>query len=282
MTNAIAPTSQWTAAARARESAREDRLFDDPLAAALAGPEGFTWLERMEAAAHSESPGLYPVIRTRFFDDFLLDACGRLGVRQVVLPAAGLDTRAFRLDWPSGTRLYEMDQPEVLDAKEEVIDQAAAKPGCERRTVGVDLKEKSWPKALLAAGYEAEEPSVWLIEGLLFYLSRTDVDGLLEKVGELTATGSHLGLDLMNRGLFFSPVSWPMQAALARRGAPGRFGTNSPETFLARHGWDAEVTQPGERGANYGRWTSPKVPRQVPGLPRSFLVRARKRDTRGR
>jgi methyltransferase (TIGR00027 family) len=277
-TNPIAPTSQWTAAARARESEREDRLFDDPLAAALAGPEGFTWLERMEAAAHSDSPGLYPVIRTRFFDDFLLDACGRLGVRQVVLPAAGLDTRAFRLDWPSGTRLYEMDQPEVLEAKEDVIGRAGAKPGCERHTVGVDLKEATWPEALLASGYTADEPSVWLIEGLLFYLTRPAVNGLLEKMGELTTTGSQLGLDLMNRGLFFSPVSWPMQAALARRGAPGLFGTNSPETLLARHGWEAEVTQPGEEGANYGRWTSPKVSRQVPGVPRSFLVRARKHD----
>jgi methyltransferase (TIGR00027 family) len=276
MSNPIAPTSQWTAAARARESEREDRLFDDPLAAELAGPEGFAWLERLEAAARSESPGLYPVIRTRFFDDFLLDSCRRLGVRQVVLPAAGLDTRAFRLHWPSGTRLYEMDQPEVLDAKKGMIDGAGARPGCERRTVGVDLKEESWPEALRGAGYKEEEPSVWLIEGLLFYLSRTAVNGLLEKVGELTATGSHLGLDVMNRGLFFSPVTWPMQAALTRRGAPGRFGTNDPETLLARHGWEAEVTQPGEEGANYGRWSMPMTPRRVPGLPRSFLVKARR------
>lgn len=281
MADAIAPTSQWTAAARARESAREDRLFDDPLAAAMAGPEGFAWLDRMESAARSESPGLYPVIRTRFFDDFLLDACGRPGIRQVVLPAAGLDTRAFRLDWPPGTGLYEMDQPEVLNAKEAVIDEAAAKPGCERRTVGVDLKEDTWPDALLTAGYKAEEPSVWLIEGLLFYLTRTDVDAVLEKVSELTTIGSLLGLDLMNRGLFFSPVTWPMQAALARRGAPGRFGTNDPESLLARHGWEADVTQPGERGANYERWPRPKVPRQVPGLPRSFLVRARKKGDPG-
>jgi O-methyltransferase involved in polyketide biosynthesis len=79
-----------------------------------------------------------------------------------------------------------------------------------------------------------------------------------------------LGLDLMNRGLFFSPLAWPMQTALARRGAPGRFGTNTPETLLAAHGFDADVTQPGEDEANFGRW-----PRAMPGLPRSFLVRAR-------
>jgi hypothetical protein len=102
------------------------------------------------------------------------------------------------------------------------------------------------------------------------------VHGLLEKVGTLTASGSLLGLDVMNRGLFFSPVSWPMRAALARRGAPGRFGTNDPETLMARHGWEADVTQPGEEGTNFGRWPRPMVPRRLPGLPRSFLVKARR------
>ena len=279
--NPTAPTARWMAAARARESERADRLFDDPLAAALAGPEGFAWLERMEAAARSDSPGLYPVIRTRFFDDFLLDSCKRLGVRQVVLPAAGLDTRAFRLDWPSGTRLYEMDLPEVLDAKETVIDEARARPGCERLAVGVDLKEETWPEALLDGGYRPESPSVWLVEGLLFYLTRSAVNGLLEKVGALTAADSLLGLDVMNRGLFFSPVAWPMQAALVRRGTPGRFGTNAPETLLDRHGWTANVTQPGEEGANFGRWPRSPVPREVPGLPQSFLVKARRRADEG-
>jgi len=265
------------AAARARESERTDRLFDDPLAAALAGPEGFAWLERMESAAHSDSPGLYPVIRTRFFDDFLLDACSRLEVRQVVLAAAGFDARAFRLVWPSDTRLYEMDLPEVLNTKEEVIGEAGAEPNCERLTVGVDLREAIWPEALVACGYRSDRPSVWLIEGLLYYLRWPDVHGLLEKVRSLTATDSLLGLDVMNRSLFFSPMAWPMQAALARRGAPGRFGTNGPAALMARHDFEADVTQPGEEGANFGRWPRPIVVRVVPGVPRSFLVRARRR-----
>ncbi len=100
--------------------------------------------------------------------------------------------------------------------------------------------------------------------------------GLLGKVSALTATGSLLGLDVMNRGLFFSPFMWPQQAALARRGALGLFGTDDPETLMARHGWEADVTQPGEEGANFGRWPRPMVPREVPGLPRGFLVKARR------
>lgn len=276
LTNPLAPTSQWMAAARARESERADRLFYDPLAAALAGPEGFAWLEHMKAAAWSHGPGLYPVIRARFFDDFVLDSCRRLGMHQVVLAAAGLDTRAFRLDWPSQTKLYEMDLPEVLDTKEEVIGKAGARPNCERLTVGVDLREATWPEALVARGYRPERKSVWLIEGLLYYLTRPAVHRLLDKVRSLTAADSALGLDVMNRGLFFSPMTWPMQAALARRGAPGRFGTNNPEKLMARHGFEANVTQPGEEGANFGRWPKPILPRAVPSLQRSFLVRARR------
>ncbi|MEA2181353.1 MAG: hypothetical protein QOF69_538 [Solirubrobacteraceae bacterium] len=274
--NPIAPTSRWMAAARARESERARPLFSDPLAAALAGPEGFAWLRHMKTAAWSDGPGLYPVIRTRFFDDYLRDACRRLGAHQVVLAAAGLDTRAFRLDWPPGTRVYELDLPEVLRAKAGVIENSAAKPTCERQTVAVDLREATWPQALLAAGYEPQRQSIWLIEGLLFYLPAAAVDELLARVGSLTATGSLLGLDVMNSDLFRSPLAWLLHTALARRGAPGRFGTNDPETLMRRHGFDADVTQPGENGANFGRWPTPMLPRQVPGLPRSFLVRARR------
>jgi methyltransferase (TIGR00027 family) len=125
--------------------------------------------------------------------------------------------------------LYEIDLPAVLNPKEDTIDKAGATPNCKRLTVAVDLQEATWPEALLASGYQPERPSVWLIEGLLYYLARPAVQALLEQVRPLTAVDSLLGLDLMNRGLFFSPLAWPMQAALARRGAPGRFGTNTPE-----------------------------------------------------
>ncbi|MBA2693730.1 MAG: SAM-dependent methyltransferase [Rubrobacter sp.] len=271
-TNPVAPTSRWMAAARAKETEREDRLFHDPLAADLAGEDGFDWLERMEPAAGG--PGMYAVVRTRFFDDFLMEACESFGIRQVVLAAAGLDTRAFRLKWPSGVRLFEMDLPEVLDHKEDVVENAGAAPICERSMVRADLAQETWPKDLLGSGYDPDEPSVWLIEGLLFYLPRDAVHNLLDDIGELAAPGSRLGLDLMNWNLLFSPVAWPQLAALARRGAQGRFGTNAPEAFLARHGWEADATQPGEEGANFGRLPNRPAHRGLPGIPRSFLVTA--------
>ena len=254
-------TSRWIAAARARESQRLDRLFDDPLAAALAGPEGFAWLDELEHAQPWGEPALYVVVRTRFFDEFLLRASWGAGARQVVLLAAGMDARAFRLGWPPGTRLYELDRPEVIDAKDAVASRAGAHPTCERQTIGVDLGNPSWSDALLSAEYEAQEWSVWLAEGLLFYMTEAATRALLRGASVLAAPHSQLGADLVNRDLLGSPVMWPLLEALSRRGAAGCFGTNDPEALFAEHGWEAEVTQPGEREANYGRWPYPVAPR---------------------
>ena len=262
------------AAARALESRRPDRLFDDPLAAAFAGREGFAWLDGMELSRVWGGPGLYIVIRTRFFDDFLLSSCQSIGARQIVLLAAGMDARAFRINWPSQTRLYELDRPEVLAAKETVLTRTGVRPACERHAIGADLGHPSWSEALLGAGYEAREPSVWLAEGLLFYMAEATVHLLLGTVGTLTTPRSRLGVDLVNEELLRSPTMWPLLSTFAWRGLVGCFGTNHPEALFAEHGWGAQVIQPGEQGANYGRWPYPVARREVPGVPRMFLVRA--------
>ncbi len=119
----LASTARWTAAVRAQESAREDRLFNDPWAAALAGPEGAAWIE------HRPPGSTVPIaLRTRFFDDFVQRIAAQDGIRQIVLMAAGLDTRAFRLPWPERTRLFELDQFTVLKYKDQVLAAAGAQP----------------------------------------------------------------------------------------------------------------------------------------------------------
>src|SRR5205823_14293863 len=115
-------------------------LFNDPAADALAGGEGFKWLERF--ADPRTPPGTanpYFAIRTRFFDEFLLKTSHDAGVKQVVLLAAGMDTRAFSLPWPVKTRLYEIDSVEVLARKQSVLDRMGLKPACERHVVCADL-----------------------------------------------------------------------------------------------------------------------------------------------
>jgi O-methyltransferase involved in polyketide biosynthesis len=162
----VGETALGAAMMRARESLRPDRLFDDPYADAFvaAAPEAFAdgpadsdngALAALEAAFSSAV-----VVRTRFYDDYLLAACAA-GCRQVVLLAAGLDTRAFRLNWPDRVRLFELDLPEVLAFKEGVLARRRAAPRCARTALPVDLRE-DWPAQLTDAGFE---PSHIAVEG---------------------------------------------------------------------------------------------------------------------
>src|SRR5258708_2986712 len=130
----LASTARWTAAIRAHESEYADRLFHDPWAALLAGQTGQSWNDclSIEANRVNEAP---MVIRTKFFDDFLLRVTTEHQVHQIVMVAAGMDTRAFRLTWPERTRLFELDQPELLAQKEQLLSSAGASPTCWRQTI---------------------------------------------------------------------------------------------------------------------------------------------------
>jgi methyltransferase (TIGR00027 family) len=278
ITDPISLTARLTAAARARESRRPDRLFDDPLASALAGPEGVAFMERLEAAGRvpsaagpTENP--YIAIRTRFFDDFLERAVKESGARQVVLLAAGLDTRAYRLDWPEGTRLFELDRPEVIAAKQDVLDRASARARCDRRVLGVDLSG-SWSDLLTAADFDPRQLSVWLIEGLTPYLDEEAAGTVVDRSAVLAATGSCLGADVIGRTFLESPWTQSTLDMMAREGAPWKFGTDQPEAFFAARGWRARISRPGAPDASPGRWPYPVLPRDFPGIPNTFLVTA--------
>jgi GrpB-like predicted nucleotidyltransferase (UPF0157 family) len=189
------------------------------------------------------------------------------------LLAAGLDSRAFRLAWPPETAVWEVDQPDLLALKAQRLG-ADAQPRCGRETVAADLTQADWPERLTAAGLDPTLPSAWLAEGFFEYLDAVAVERVLAALSKLAARGSRLGTDFVSEDFLAHPWMGDYLRALAERGMPWRFGTNTPETLLARHGWQADVRQPGEAGADFGRWPWPVAPRETPGLPRSFLVTA--------
>ncbi|HEX5117648.1 MAG TPA: SAM-dependent methyltransferase [Pseudonocardiaceae bacterium] len=200
VTSGVGLTAITAAAARAVESSRPDRLLDDPLATAFvaaantATPLPVRWPDRDAALSDREILLLhgsgYVGLRTRFGDDELRHAC-LTGAGQVVVLAAGLDTRAFRIDWPEGVRLFEIDLPSMLEFKDEVLREQGAVARCARTAVAVDLRE-DWTSALADAGFDAGSPSVWLAEGLLQYLSAGAERALFERIHDLSAPGSHL------------------------------------------------------------------------------------------
>jgi methyltransferase (TIGR00027 family) len=262
----LASTAYWTAAVRARETARADRLFDDPWAGALAGREGMAWLER-----RSPESVVPMVLRTRFFDDFLLRVVTDEGVRQIVLMAAGLDTRAFRLRWPERTLLFEVDQPSLFEDKERTLRAAAAVPTCSRHVVAVDLTA-DWETALAAAGFDRERPAAWLLEGFLFYLPTAGLAALLDRVTSLAAPGSHVGFDVINSITLTSELTRGWVEMQAISGAPWIGTMDDPEGFLAARSWRARAIPLGAPEAAYGRWPYPAVPRTVPGMPHLWFV----------
>jgi methyltransferase (TIGR00027 family) len=246
----VGATSRLTAAARARETARPDRLFDDRFAVHLAGQDGFEALDRHNAglaAAGRASPNPVFAIRTRFFDDFLLAHTVERGVRQVVLVAAGLDVRAFRLAWPVDTRVFELDQDEVLADKDVVLHEHDGVPTCDRVVVPVDLREP-WRDRLVDAGYRTADPAVWLAEGLTFYLSESAVRTLFGDIAHLARPGDALGCDFVT------------QLPPATDAAKG-FITDDPAALFRGCGWHFERYAFDSESERLGRpWPSPVRP----------------------
>jgi methyltransferase (TIGR00027 family) len=266
-------TALLVAAARAREHERPDRLFSDPYAAALAGEEGAGLLADMERASGDTHSNPYLSIRVRFFDDLLLAAVSSAGVRQVVLLAAGMDTRAFRLPWPAGTEVYELDRPDVLASKDPILESMGAVSHCTRHRLDVDLA-RPWGQALQEAGFDRHTPSIWLAEGLLQYLDDAAARQVMSQAAQLAAPGSVLGANLVSGAFLTHPATRSFRDLFAQLGAPWQWGTDEPEAFFAQYGWRATVTVPGEEGANFGRWPWPVT--RDPAAPRLFLVTARR------
>jgi methyltransferase (TIGR00027 family) len=250
----VSRTAIGVAWLRAKEHARLDRLFEDPYAGAFVRRARDTLARETGSSrggALGELFGLHVVLRTRFYDDYLL-AAAEAGCRQVVILAAGLDARAFRLAWPAHTRLFELDLPDLLEFKEQVL--AGHTPRAERTVIPVDLRE-DWPAALTGAGFRRDEPTAWLIEGLLVYLSPDEASALLTAVGDLSAPGSRLACEHRGKGseqLLAKVAATPeMHGVLAMwkgglgtelagwlTGAGWRVRTHDGEALAARYGRD--------------------------------------------
>jgi methyltransferase (TIGR00027 family) len=273
-TSLLESTAHWTASIRAMENARQDALFKDPWAILLAGKEGQEWIEGRSADS------LAPIIlRTRYFDEFLQRITGHEGINQVTLMAAGLDTRAFRLDWPPGTRLFELDQPDILAYKERILNSAGAQPACERHAIGIDLTEP-WEDKLVLGGFDPQKPAVWLLEGFLFYISIEDVTLLIDGVSGMATDGSWMGFDIINSVMLTSPFSRQWVEMQAKSGAPWIGILDDPQEFLSVRGWQATLTQAGQPDANYNRWPFPVYPVMMPDMPHNWFVTAQKETSK--
>ena len=275
-------TALGVAAARAAETESDDPLISDPFARVFldtAGDGEWDWYgapdlpaEVVEAVPalplRMKSMVSFFASRTKFFDTFFLNAANA-GIRQVVILAAGLDARSWRLPWPDGVTVFELDQPRVLDFKASTLHEHGAEPTCHRVGVAVDLRQ-DWPKALQEAGFDASAPSAWSAEGLLMYLPATAQELLFSRIEALTAPGSRVGIEALSPN-FADPAAAAQRRerlervrAIMAKADPQRAVPRTDELWYfderedvgdwwRRHGWQVTVTPSDELMTGYGR-----------------------------
>jgi methyltransferase (TIGR00027 family) len=285
ITESVGATALGVAAARAAETESDNPLISDPFARVFlnaagdgmwnwfAAPDLPTEIAEAEPDLKPRMQGMvdYMAARTSFFDQFFLDAA-RSGVQQLVILAAGLDSRAWRLPWPDGPdgiRVYELDQPRVLEFKLSTLQESGAQPTCQLVHVPVDLRH-DWPAALQEAGFDTSAPSAWSAEGLLPFLPAVAQELLFERVHALSAGGSRIAVEAPGPD-FLDEDARAKQRETTQR-VRDLMAKLEPErdipdvqdlwyleeredvdTWLGRHGWDVTVTPAEQLMAHYDR-----------------------------
>lgn len=267
LATSVGATATMVAAQRALAAAGPEPLIDDPFAAPLVRAVGIDAYTRLvdgqipvteDTEFDPERMGRGMGLRTRFFDQFFLDAVGA-GVRQVVILAAGLDARAYRLPWPEGTVVYEVDMPDVIEFKTATLRGLGAEPTAERRTVAVDLRD-DWPAALQAAGFDPAAATVWSAEGLLVYLPPQAQDALFDNITAHSAPGSRLACEFMPDTMAFATKMWrDHQVRMAELGLTVDVGElvyhgdrSHIVDYLTESGWAVSGRKVGELHADHG------------------------------
>src|ERR1700722_20135488 len=182
------------------------------------------------------------------------------GSRQAVILASGLDSRPYRLPWPDGTVVYEIDQPQVIEFKTATMTEIGATPTAQRRTVAIDLRE-DWPAPLRRSGFDETQPTAWSAEGLLAYLPPEAQDRLFDNITALSAPGSRLatefhldaGAGIGQRGATMRPV-WQQYGFDVDLSQLFYAGERNPVVeYLTGHGWQVNARSRPEVFACYGK-----------------------------
>jgi methyltransferase (TIGR00027 family) len=283
----VGATALGVAAGRAVETGGPDPLIRDEFALILVSSAGPAWtrladpqLAWLDGDPHGQRVHRlgtdYQAVRTHFFDEYFANAVSA-GIRQVVVLAAGLDSRAYRLNWPADTAVYEIDQPKVLEYKAGVLESHGAVAAARRCPVPVDLRD-DWPAALTAAGFDRTQQTAWLAEGLLPYLPSDAQDRLFEKFTALSAPGSQVAVELFGMNSKSNTQRWQrirerlgldVNVAALTYHEPDR---SDAAQWLADHGWQVHSVNNHEEMARLGR----AVPEDLADEAlRSTLLRAR-------
>jgi methyltransferase (TIGR00027 family) len=270
LATSVGATATMVASGRARASRAENALIEDRFAEPLVRAVGIDFFTRWAIgeldSVDIDVPGApwgmqrmtdIQAARTRYIDAFFADATAA-GIRQVVILASGLDARGYRLAWPAGMTVFEIDQPQVIKFKTATMAELGAEPTADVRAVPIDLRH-DWPSALRKAGFDTERPAAWAAEGLLGFLPADAQDRLLDSITALSADGSRLVAEVFlnspanQQALNAAIQKWRehgLDVELENLGFPGE--RNDVATYLENHGWRPVRTQLNELLADNG------------------------------
>jgi methyltransferase (TIGR00027 family) len=271
LASSVGATATMVAAARALATEGPDPIINDPFAAPLVRAVGIDFFTRVvdgdiapvdageDDAAELQTETDSLAVRTRFFDEFFTNAAAA-GIQQSVILAAGLDSRAYRLNWPAGSIVYEVDQPQVVAFKTETMASLGAEPTAQRRTVSIDLRD-DWPAALRDSGFDDTKPSAWSAEGLLMYLPPEAQDRLFDHITALSAPGSQIateyhpdnGSTMAERGKAMSDRWASIGCDVDLSGLFYEGERNNVADYLNDRGWDVVTRNRRDLFGEYGR-----------------------------
>jgi methyltransferase (TIGR00027 family) len=225
----ISDTARWAAVFRARESERKDALFRDPFARRLAGERGE---QIAKATPFHEKHSWSWVTRTYLFDRIIGEQILH-GADTVVNLAAGLDARPYRMPLPGSLRWVEVDLPEILDYKEELL--KSEKPACTLERVRLDLSKTELRRSLFSGLAEKATKALVITEGLLIYLKAEEVAILAEDMKRSPAFRRWV-LDIVSPGLL-RMLQKNTHQQFGRDVTPLQFAPEEGPRYFAPYGW---------------------------------------------
>ncbi|MGW3140331.1 class I SAM-dependent methyltransferase [Streptomyces sp. NPDC001139] len=265
-----AATDQWMSAIRAREAALPDSLIEDRAATILA-----KYADQSQIAeAFNFFPGHAAVILRRRFGDDLIAQGITENITQIVSLGAGSDTRAYGSIVSEKATYFEIDLPGQQNTKVRLLESVGLKPTCIRRTVETDLCNPQWHKMLLAAGFSLEAPTIWIADGLFYYLPYRVIRKLIQKITELSAHGSRLSFDVGDAQFPTAPETSGLRQLIANRGAHLQKGMEDPAVFLAQFDWKPEIYHADDIRAGRCAWLTSVPKRILIGLYNTWFAQA--------
>ncbi|MGB6484471.1 MAG: class I SAM-dependent methyltransferase [Candidatus Acidiferrales bacterium] len=218
----ISDTARWVAFYRAMETERPDAIFHDPYARKLAGERGEQIVNTLRGGRRQSWA---MVVRTKLLDDILLRILASESIDVVMNLAAGLDARPYRLALPVALRWIEVDLPEMIDYKKEVL--AGETPRCQLERVTMDLADVSVRGQFLARINAGARRIFVITEGLLAYLEQEQVAALAQDLHQ----ADHCQYKKMME------KHWGKELSAA--GAPIKFAPEEAEGFFRPYGWES-------------------------------------------